>query len=218
MAGLLARLLRDSETGPAAIPAIPAILGTPPAQRIAESQESQGGDAEKAKEQRARLLALAADEGLPAGLVHGLADADAVACAGLPDDTLRAYLLALEAGQQMDAGMVPPGWGEPVACTCEGCGPVLLWPGCPPKVKACPWCSRRGGGKAIPRPLVTCGDCRHYLPDTVNPPAGMGGCGLGHPSRWPMQRHRCGDWRLRRPVGSRACGRTIEGGYRKFQD
>ena len=47
MAGLLARLLRDSETGPAAIPAIPAILGTPPAQRIAESQESQGGDAEK---------------------------------------------------------------------------------------------------------------------------------------------------------------------------
>lgn len=148
MAGLLARLLRDSETGPAAIPAITAILGTPTAQRIAESQKSQGGDAEKAKEQRARLLALAADEGLPAGLVHGLADADAVACAGLPDDTLRAYLLALEAGQQMDAGMVPPGWGEPVACTCEGCGPVLLWPDCPPKVKACPWCSRRGGGGA----------------------------------------------------------------------
>ena len=210
MAGLLARLLRDSETGPAAIPAIPAILGTPPAQRIAESQESQGGDAEKAKEQRARLLALAADEGLPAGLVHGLADADVTACAGLPDDTLRAYLLALEAGQQMDAGMVPPGWGEPVACTCEGCGPVLLWPGCPPKVKACPWCFRRKAGKVIPRPLVACGDCRHYLPDTVNPPAGMGGCGLGHPSRWPMQRHRCGDWRLRRPADREGLSKAQE--------
>lgn len=156
---------------------------------------SQGGDAEKAKEQRARLLALAADEGLPAGLVHGLADADVSACAGLPDAVLRAYLRALEAGRRMDAGEVPPGWGEPVARTCEGCGPVLLWPGCPPKVKACPWCFRRKAGKAIPRPLVTCGDCRHYLPDTVNPPAGMGGCGLGHLSRWPMQRHRCGDWR-----------------------
>ena len=175
MAGLLARLLRDSETGPAAIPAIPAILGTPPAQRIAESQESQGGDAEKAKAQRARLLALAADEGLPAGLVHGLADADAVACAGLPDDTLRAYLRALEAGRRMDAGEVPPGWGEPVARTCEGCGPVLLWPGCPPKVKACPWCFRRKAGKAIPRPLVACGDCHHFTPDTVSPSAGTGG-------------------------------------------
>ena len=218
MAGLLARLLRDSETGPAAIPAIPAILGTPPAQRIAESQESQGGDAEKAKEQRARLLALAADEVLPAGLVHGLADADAVACAGLPDDTLRAYLLALEAGQQMDAGMVPPGWGEPVARTCEGCGPVLLWPGCPPKVKACPWCFRRKAGKAIPRPLVACGDCRHFTPDTVNPPAGMGGCGLGHPSRWPMQRHRCGDWRLRRPGGQSGLRQADRGGLSKVPD
>ena len=147
---------------------------------------------------RPHLLALANDEGLPAALVHALPDADVTACAGLPDDTLRAYLRALEAGQQMDAGMVPPGWGEPVACTCEGCGPVLLWPDCPPRVKACPWCARRKAGKVIPRPLVACGDCRHYLPDTVNPPAGMGGCALG-PGRayWPMKRHRCADWRAR---------------------
>lgn len=201
MAGLLARLLASTESAPAANPANPANLAPPAGPIFADSQESQGGDAEKAKEQRARLLALAADEGLPAGLVHGLADADVSACAGLPDAVLRAYLRALEAGRRMDAGEVPLGWGEPVARTCEGCGPVLLWPGCPPNVEACPWCFRRRAGKAIPRPLVTCGDCRHYLPDTVNSPAGMGGCGLGHLSRWPMQRHRCGDWRLRRPGG-----------------
>jgi len=186
MAGLLTRLLASTESAPAANPANPANLAPPAGPIFADSQESQGGDAEKAKEQRARLLALAADEGLPPELAHGLADADVTACAGLPDDTLRAYLRALEAGRRMDAGEVPPGWGEPVARTCEGCGPVLLWPGCPPKVKACPWCFRRRAGKAIPRPLVTCGDCRHFTPDTVSPSAGMGGCGLGHLSRWPI--------------------------------
>lgn len=100
--------------------------------------------------QRAHLLILAADAGLPADLVHGLDDADVAACAGLPDDTLRAYLRALEAGQRMDAGQVPPSWGEPVARTCEGCGPVWLWPGAPAYVIACPWCIRRIAGKPVP--------------------------------------------------------------------
>lgn len=195
MAGLLARLLADSQLAPAATPATIATLPAPDRGKVAESQESQGVAAAITQEQRAHLLALAESELVPAGLVHGLADADVTACAGLPDAVLRAYLRALEAGQRMDAGQVPPEWGEPVARTCDGCGPVLLWQGCPPVVKACPWCFRRKAGKAIPRPLVACGDCRHFTPDTVNPPAGMGGCGLGHPSRWPMQRHRCGDWR-----------------------
>ena len=101
---------------------------------------------------RAHLLALAADEGLPAGLVHGESDADVAACAGMPVETLRAYLRALEAGQRMDAGQVPPAWGEPVAVTCEGCGPVLLWAACPPVVKACPWCFRRKTGRLVGRP------------------------------------------------------------------
>ena len=195
MAGLLARLLANAESAPAANPANPANLAPPAEPIFADSQDSQGVAAAKASEQRAHLLALADAELLPAGLVHGLADADVNACAGLPDSVLRAYLRALEAGERMDAGQVPPEWGESVARTCDGCGPVLLWSDCPPKVKACPWCFRRKAGKAIPRPLLTCGDCRHFTPGTVNPPAGMGGCGLGNPSRWPMQRHRCGDWR-----------------------
>ena len=195
MAGLLARLLRDSETGPAAIPAIPANIGAKTAQESQNRKNRKGADLEKTAE---RLRRLAADEGLPAGLVSDLDDADLAACAGLPDDLLRAYLRAMERGHRMDAGQVPPEWGEPVARTCEGCGPVLLWPTCPAVVKACPWCFRRKAGKVIPRPLVACGDCRHYLPDTVNPPAGMGGCALG-PGRayWPMKRHRCADWRAR---------------------
>lgn len=214
MGRLLESLLADSQAVPLATPATLRhfTAATPP--KVAESQESQGvtpretpqsrrvaevaggGDAETAPGQRARLLVLATDEGLPAGLVHGLDDADAAACDGLPDITLRAYLRALEAGQRMDAGTVPPGWGDAVARTCEGCGPVLLWPTCPPMVKACPWCFRRKAGKAIPRPLVACGDCRHFLPDTLNPEAGMGGCKLGPGrARWPMKRHRCADWR-----------------------
>ncbi|MDC8637050.1 hypothetical protein [Xanthomonas hortorum] len=196
MGRLLQRLLSDTQTARAAIPAIPATPTPKSCHGIAESQESQGAAVAKVGEQRAQLLALAADEGLPAGLVHGLVDADVTACDGLPMVTLRAYLRALANSERMDAGLVPPDWGDPIARTCEGCGPVLLWQDCPDLVKACPWCFRRKGGKVIPRPPVACGDCRYYLPDAVNPDAGMGGCELGPGrARWPMAPHRCTDWR-----------------------
>lgn len=102
---------------------------------------------------RAHLLALAEDEGLSASLVHGLDDADLRAIpADYTERNLRAYLHALDARLSMDAGMVPAEWGTPVACMCEGCGPVLLWAECPPVVTACPWCFRRKAGKPIARP------------------------------------------------------------------
>lgn len=196
MGRLLERLLADSESAPAATPATLATLPGSPSRNVAESQESQGGGVGKTQEQRMHLLTLAADEGLPAELVHGLDDAGMTACDGLADATLRASLRAIERGRRMDAGQVPPEWGEPVMRTCEGCGPVLLWPECPAVVKVCPWCFRRRAGKAIPRPLVTCGDCQHYRPDTVNPGAGMGRCALGAGcAYWPMKPHRCADWR-----------------------
>lgn len=105
---------------------------------------------------RPHLLALAADEGLPATLVHNLADADVADCGGYTDTELRGYLRALAAAERLDRGLPPLEWGEPVARVCKGCGPVLLWAECPPVVVACPWCFRRKAGKPIARP--------HFLP------------------------------------------------------
>ncbi len=47
---------------------------------------------------------------------------------------------------------------------------------------------------AAPKREPTCGDCEHFQRDTVNPGVGMGWCGKGHGSYYPMQqRKNCGD-------------------------
>ena len=33
---------------------------------------------------------------------------------------------------------------------CRRCGPVPIWPGCPPQVHGCPWCSNRLQGLPMP--------------------------------------------------------------------
>lgn len=191
MGSLLQSLLHESKPAPAAIPAIPAIHPLPTPAKIAESQESQRGAPIKTATAtiRARLLELADFECLEHALVHRLDDADVMACAGLGDEVLTAYLRALDAAARMDAGMPPTGWT--VARYCKGCGPVVLWNECPQVVTACPWCFRRKAGRYVPRPLVQCGECKHYQPDAHNPQAGIGNCSTGHSARWPMQRHRC---------------------------
>lgn len=102
---------------------------------------------------RGELQRLARLEGIDLTHVHRLDDADILA---IPDDyterNLRAYLRALVASAAMDAGLIPQGWRGAQAAICDGCGPVLLWPGAPDRLKACPWCFRRKAGKAIPRP------------------------------------------------------------------
>ena len=100
----------------------------------------------------AHLLRIASDAGLPARLVGELPIADLLACQGESNRALRAYLHALAARQHMDAGKVPAAWGEDVARTCEGCGPVLLWDEAPAHVLACPWCWNRQAGQPVPRP------------------------------------------------------------------
>lgn len=137
---------------------------------------------------RAHLLHLAESEGVDAAHVHRLHADDVTACAGQPDKTLRAYLRGLVLGAGMDAGHVPPGWTT--TAHCEGCGPVWLWPDAA-RVRACPWCFRRKAGKPIPRPQVQCRDCRHFLPNAMNPAAGGGDCAAGRAGHWPMQWHRC---------------------------
>lgn len=121
-------------------------------ERIAGNRDGLLHDLAALNDLRGRLLKLADAEGLPLALVHCLPDADVTACAGHTTGTIRATLRALGARERADKSLPPLEWGEPVARTCEGCGPVLLWATCPPVVKACPWCFRRKAGKPIARP------------------------------------------------------------------
>lgn len=36
-----------------------------------------------------------------------------------------------------------------------------------------------------------CAGCQHFVPDAINPPAGIGSCATGHGSFYPSQRHAC---------------------------
>ena len=143
--GALADLLHLS-AAPLATPATPATL-TAVSPRVSQlSQDSQG----LGIEMRPHLLRMAAMAGLPASVMEAQEAADLAECVGLPDATLRAWLSALDLRARMDAGDCPPCYTQ--AAECSGCGPVLLWPGSPAKVIACPWCFRRRAGKPIPRP------------------------------------------------------------------
>ena len=119
--------------------------------RLCDSQDSQDSQG-VVTEIRGHLLHLAADAGLPVSLLDALDDDDLRECHGLSDDTLRDWLRLRDHGARMDAGQAPLGYSKAVQCA--GCGPVLLWPTCPERVAACPWCFRRKAGKAIPRPSI----------------------------------------------------------------
>jgi len=137
-------------------------------------------------------------ESLPESLL-ARDDAGADGLAAMDVGELRTYALALHRSERMDAGAVPAEYTQ--AARCEGCGPVWLWEGCPPRVKACPWCFRRKAGRAFKRPPVECGQCLHFVPDPINPPGGGGDCGLGlayrrgEPLRFPFAKRQCGEHR-----------------------
>jgi hypothetical protein len=149
---------------------------------------------------RAHLLALAVAEGMDVDHVHRLHGLDIAACAGLDAHQLRAYLSMLADTADRHAGRVP--LDDTAAIHCEQCGPVWIHPSIAavlpvvdgwPLALGCPWCFVRKAGGYVPRPPVTCGGCRHFTPDAFNPPAGMGVCGAGNGTHWPMQRHACGN-------------------------
>ncbi len=102
---------------------------------------------------RERLLDLAVVSGIELEIVQGLDDADVASCRYESDATLTSYLAALARRQAMASGITPEGWTAVVEC--RGCGPVLLWPGCPPQVIACPWCRHRKAGTSIPQPTTS---------------------------------------------------------------
>lgn len=110
---------------------------------------------------RATLLALATSEGIDAALVANLPDADVTACAGLPKQTLLAYVRALADTAERIAGRVPR--DESAVALCHGCGPVWVHPAVAaaapkvqgmPHVLGCPWCLVRRAGRVVPRPKI----------------------------------------------------------------
>jgi TubC N-terminal docking domain len=149
---------------------------------------------------RAHLFALAGAEGIDAALVRFLPDAGVAECAGLSDETLRAYVLALRDSALRLQGKVPA--DETAAIHCAHCGPVWAHPAVAAvlpivdrwsRALGCPWCHIRKAGGAIPRPPVCCGDCANFTRDNVNPSGGIGHCAAGcKPLRpWPNVSHNC---------------------------
>ena len=56
-------------------------------------------------------------------------------------DMLETFAHAVATRRMRESGQVPPSY---TAITqCEHCGPVWIWPGCPPQIQACPWCWNR---------------------------------------------------------------------------
>jgi hypothetical protein len=93
-------------------------------------------------------------------------------------------------------GIVPEGWTAITVCL--QCGPVWVPPGGAAEVSACPWCSLRRAARWFPCPRMECGQCRHFRPDSINPPGGLGSCAVGHDGKWlcfPHSMRECSDWR-----------------------
>ena len=62
---------------------------------------------------------------------------------------LVAFADSLAIAQIRESGGVPDTYVS--ITTCQNCGPVPIWPGCPPKVGACVWCMNGLTAPAIPR-------------------------------------------------------------------
>ena len=119
-------------------------------------------------------------------------------------DALAALRAALAVERSRAEGIAPPDYTQAVVCA--GCGLVWLWQGAPARVIGCPWCANRINGRPVPRPatppaapVVTCGTCEHYLPDSYGA-GGLGRCRIDAPGSrvapalWPRGEHRCAAW------------------------
>jgi hypothetical protein len=173
-----------------------------------ESQESQSRSAPIVETER--LLAALRAQGLPdewLGLDHG----DASQLAALSDNQLSTYVAMLVDTNLREHGKRPA--DETAAALCRSCGLIWVHPAVAavapmldgwPRVLGCPWCHTRNR-QAIPRPMVTCGDCRHFTRDHVNPAGGMGRCTASRkpltnePLPYPNVQRSCAEWRPGKP-------------------
>ena len=159
------------------------------------------------REIRSKLERFANDALFNPLLVRDLHDEDVAACAGLSDDALSAYVHMLRDTDLRSRGRAPA--DETAWALCRHCGPVWVHPavasaapvvGGWPHMLGCPWCHVRNRD-AITRPLVTCGECLHFIRDLVNPGGGMGTCGAGcdpaRPLPYPNALRQCATWRAK---------------------
>lgn len=151
------------------------------------------------RELRGKLERVADADQIDPRLVRDLHDDDVSACAGLPDETLIAYVRSLHDTDLRERGKVPA--DETAVALCRSCGPVWVHPNVASvapvvdgwaRLLGCGWCHLRNR-QLVPHPPVACGECQHFIRDTVNPDGGMGRCGAGcNPERpWPTVRHQC---------------------------
>ncbi len=61
---------------------------------------------------------------------------------------LVAFADSLAIVQIRESGRVPDTYVS--LTTCQNCGEVPIWPGCPPQVNGCPWCLNRLDGLPMP--------------------------------------------------------------------
>ena len=181
MGRLLAALRADSGTAPTATPAT-LLLAEIKSSRVASV-------AAPTASQNERLLAAIRAEVLPDSLLstHDGTDDD---LAALSDKQLCIYVAMMGEGDLRERGKTPP--DETARALCRHCGPIWINPSIAsvapvvegwPRLLGCPWCHVRNR-QALPRPLVACGDCQHFIRDAVNPRDGMGSCGgHGEPER-----------------------------------
>lgn len=113
------------------------------------------------------------------------------------DDERQAIEYAERIARLREDGRVPDSYtGQTV---CQGCGLVWIFQGAPSRVDSCPWCFNRAKGLPIPRPAVSCADCRHFTPDPVGH-GGIGQCAAGGPPQgqmpaYPHATRQCGQFR-----------------------
>jgi len=186
----MGRLLNELKAGHAKSPAK---LSTAKAVDSQDSQLSQGFDA---AEIRARLLGLAELLEVDEQQIRKLTAAELAEYATQDDVGLVAYLEAMQAAADRQAGRVPV--NETATIHCRHCGPVWATPDIAeclpvdsgwPRALGCPWCLPKS--RSFPRPSVCCEGCRHFRPDSINPPAGLGSCSAGHGVYYPKQAHVC---------------------------
>ena len=117
-------------------------------------------------------------------------------CGEVDGESLAAFAASRDQRREMERGICPASYTE--QATCAQCGPIWLWT--PGEVLGCPWCWNRIRGLPILRPQpVQCGECRHWIPDSIGDGSGIGTCEVGGPPpgqmpAYPRAERICDQW------------------------